>query len=197
MSEAQRCSICGSRLGERRCPALDAAICSTCCGTHRRKSITCPPNCQYLVAAERRRRERRARELARLWDGYRALLEREGRAELIPYLEGLRLVLAQLLHRLPADDAEVLAGLRHLERRLSPIELVESYGSKLGELLEQGFQGLVREGKADPDRLREACRALAAFVEGFSSEEPDRFVAALLGTYPPEEEEPAGLILRP
>ncbi|HHE48116.1 MAG TPA: hypothetical protein ENL11_04210 [Candidatus Acetothermia bacterium] len=198
MSEAQRCPICGERLGERRCPALGALICSTCCGTHRRKSVACPPSCPFLVAAERHRRERRARELARLWEGFEGVLKRRGMAELYPYLEGLRMVLAQLVHRYPAEDLEVAAALKYLAQRLSPIELVEPYVPKLGRPLEKVFLELVREGKADPDALQEACRGLAAFIEEFTSEEePDRFVTALLGTYPPEEPEKGGLIIRP
>jgi len=150
------------------------------------------------VAAERHRRERRARELARLWEGFVEALERRRMAELLPYLEGLRMALAQLVHRYPADDLEVVAALRYLAQRLSPIELVEPYVPRLGRPLEEVFLELVREGKAGPDALKEACQGLAAFVEEFTSEEePDRFVTALLGTYPPEEPEKGGLIIHP
>jgi len=194
---AERCPVCGQRLGERRCPALDALVCSTCCGAHRRKSIACPASCAYLIAAERRRRERKARELARSWREFEEALVRRGMEEVLPYLEVLKYTLAQLLHHHPAQDADVAAALRHLARRLSPVEPVELFSPKLGELLEQGLLPLVREGRLLPQGLREACEGLAAFLERFSREEPDRFVTALLGTYPPEGPERPGIILRP
>lgn len=194
---AGRCPLCEQRLGERRCPALDALICSTCCGTHRQKSIACPASCAYLVAAERRRRERKARELEQAWREFEEALARRGLEELLPYMEVLKYALAQLLHHQPAEDADVAAALQYLARRLSPIELVEPYLPKLGELLERGLLPLVREGKLHPQGLREACEGLVAFLEHFSRKEPDRFVTALLGTYPPEEPGRSGIILRP
>ena len=194
---AERCPLCDKRLGERRCPALDALICSTCCGTHRQKSIACPSGCSYLIAAERRRRERKARELEQAWREFEEALARRGMEDLLTYMEVLKYALAQLLHHHLAQDADVAAALRHLARRLSPIELVEPYSPKLGELLEQGLLPLVREGKLHPQGLREACEGLAAFLEHFSHEEPERFVTALLGTYPPEEPDRSGIILRP
>jgi len=198
MTAAQRCRICGERLGERRCVALDDTICSTCCGAHRRRSIACPPSCQYLIAAERRRRERRARELAQAWQDFEAILLARKLDALIPYMEAVKYLLAQLLHRAPAEDTEVETALTYLAQRLSPIELVEPYVPKLGELLERALLPLVQRGRMDPEGLREALRALAGFVDGFRKEdEPDRFVTALLGTYPPEEEKPTGLIVRP
>jgi len=30
------------------CPALDSLICTICCGEKRKKTVKCPPNCQYL-----------------------------------------------------------------------------------------------------------------------------------------------------
>lgn len=198
MSSGRGCLVCGKRLGDRRCPGLDGPICSLCCGTHRRRSIACPPTCSYLVAAEKRLRERRSRELSKAWEEFAALLHRRDMGALIPYMELIKEVVAQFLHRYPASDVEVMAGLRYVAQRLSPIELVEPGVPKFGELLERAFLPLVQEGQADPATLREAFRGLATFVEYFEKEgEEDRFVTALLGTYPPEEEEASGLIVRP
>ena len=43
-----KCPVCGTRKGKRECPALDQAICSTCCGRHRLDKIQCPPDCTHL-----------------------------------------------------------------------------------------------------------------------------------------------------
>ncbi|KUK26966.1 MAG: hypothetical protein XD60_0855 [Acetothermia bacterium 64_32] len=196
MSGGQSCPVCGRRLGERRCPALGGLICSVCCGTHRGRILQCPPSCSYLVAAERRRRERRAEELSKAWQEFTDLLIRRQMAPLIPYMEAAKKVLAQLIWEHPTTDYEVRESLLYAAGRLSPIELLEPVGPRLGELLEQVLLPAVQRGRVAPETLREALEGLAAFVEHFQREgEEDRFVAALLGTYP--KEEPPGLILRP
>jgi hypothetical protein len=47
------CPICEKRKATRYCPAKVGKICAVCCGTEREVSITCPPDCAYLVAAHR------------------------------------------------------------------------------------------------------------------------------------------------
>ncbi|MEO0102942.1 MAG: hypothetical protein ABIK81_04495 [candidate division WOR-3 bacterium] len=42
------CELCQKRRGKRDCPATGNLICNECCGTRRRKLISCPDNCQYL-----------------------------------------------------------------------------------------------------------------------------------------------------
>ena len=45
------CTACGRRGARRACPALNATICSACCGTKRQSEIRCPLGCQYLATA--------------------------------------------------------------------------------------------------------------------------------------------------
>jgi hypothetical protein len=47
------CSICQKRKAARYCPAKGEKICAVCCGTEREVTISCPPECAYLVAAHR------------------------------------------------------------------------------------------------------------------------------------------------
>lgn len=47
------CAICEKRKAERYCPAKGEKICSVCCGTQREVTISCPPDCSYLIAAHR------------------------------------------------------------------------------------------------------------------------------------------------
>jgi len=47
------CSICEKRKAARYCPAKGEKICAVCCGTEREVTISCPPECAYLVAAHR------------------------------------------------------------------------------------------------------------------------------------------------
>jgi len=46
------CVICGRRKGKRKCPALNAFICTECCGTKRIKEINCTQDCIYLKEAQ-------------------------------------------------------------------------------------------------------------------------------------------------
>jgi len=47
------CPICEKRKAARYCPAKGEKICAVCCGTEREATISCPPECAYLVAAHR------------------------------------------------------------------------------------------------------------------------------------------------
>ena len=47
------CPICEKRKAVRYCPAKGENICPVCCGTEREVTISCPPDCAYLIAAHR------------------------------------------------------------------------------------------------------------------------------------------------
>ncbi len=49
-SKIAKCPLCNQRKGIRSCPALRAQICSLCCGTKRRRTVSCPDDCTYLVS---------------------------------------------------------------------------------------------------------------------------------------------------
>ena len=47
------CPICEKRKAARYCLAKGEKICAVCCGTEREVTISCPPECAYLIAAHR------------------------------------------------------------------------------------------------------------------------------------------------
>jgi hypothetical protein len=47
------CPICEKRKTARSCPAKGEKICAVCCGTEREVTISCPPECAYLISAHR------------------------------------------------------------------------------------------------------------------------------------------------
>jgi hypothetical protein len=47
------CLICEKRKAARYCPAKGEKICAVCCGTGREVTISCLPECAYLIAAHR------------------------------------------------------------------------------------------------------------------------------------------------
>lgn len=186
------CSLCGKK-GERRCPALDRWICSTCCGTERGRTLRCLPDCPYLLEAEAHWRERRSRELQEAW----ATWEKKNPELPWPYIWALGEILAAFLHKNFATDAEVEQALFDLDQALSPIVIISAAPSPLGKTLSAALLPLVREGKADSEKLRQAARALREWLSGWRIPEDNRrFVRALLGTFPPKKTEPS-LIIRP
>lgn len=193
------CAVCGERVGDRRCPGLDRSLCSRCCGSQRGRFVRCPPDCAYGRVAEERLRERRARELERAWALWYRDLAQAGRERVWPHIEILAEALATILHRTVATDAEVEAALRYLDRALSPLVLVPTSPPPLGRVLaEEGFLPLVREGKVEGEKLREAVQAIAGWLADYRSpDDPLRFVRGILGLLPPRPEEPEGLIVRP
>jgi len=47
------CPICEKRKAQRYCPAKGEKICPVCCGREREVTLSCPPDCTYLLAAHR------------------------------------------------------------------------------------------------------------------------------------------------
>lgn len=43
----EACAVCGRR-AKRTCPALDGAVCNSCCASRRGTRIDCPPECPYF-----------------------------------------------------------------------------------------------------------------------------------------------------
>jgi len=47
------CAICETRRPRRFCPGVRGDICAICCGAEREVSVSCPFDCEYLIAARR------------------------------------------------------------------------------------------------------------------------------------------------
>jgi hypothetical protein len=47
------CAICETRRPRRFCPGVRGDICTTCCGTEREVSVSCPLDCEYLREARK------------------------------------------------------------------------------------------------------------------------------------------------
>lgn len=49
----ESCAVCRLRRPVRACSAKGAAICAPCCGSGRRRTIDCPDECRFFIAARR------------------------------------------------------------------------------------------------------------------------------------------------
>src|ERR1019366_9702333 len=47
------CALCETRRPRRFCPGVRGDICTTCCGTEREVTVSCPLDCEYLREARR------------------------------------------------------------------------------------------------------------------------------------------------
>lgn len=75
------CPSCGARKGRRNCPALNASICPTCCGTKRLGEIRCPDSCTWLASSREHPaavvRKQQEHDVALLLPSLRNLTERQ------------------------------------------------------------------------------------------------------------------------
>lgn len=51
------CAICHTRRPRRFCPGVRGEICTTCCGTEREVTVSCPLDCEFLVEARKHERQ--------------------------------------------------------------------------------------------------------------------------------------------
>jgi len=117
-----KCPKCQKRKGRRHCPALIAEICSRCCGEHRLRSISCPPDCTYLEGesyqSDRRHEKSRTRG-KKFLDDLGGLLSGENDFN-------FALMLHADIHLFateagPVDDGAILRALENLKGMLSPV----------------------------------------------------------------------------
>jgi hypothetical protein len=47
------CALCETRRPRRYCPGVRGDICTTCCGTEREVTVSCPLDCEYLREARK------------------------------------------------------------------------------------------------------------------------------------------------
>ena len=179
-----KCIYCHERKGKRPCPALDGAICSQCCGTHRVVSIACHTDCVYLDtnveyqqqrAGDQFEQERRA--------FYRELLEQSGdkAAEMFYFLEAV--TFKHFQSRSDAQDGEVIAAIQTLRRSFSPIHVPEGMAPPFTEVLKKEYDVFMKGEKPDTQLVSEVLDRGLMFITGFSGSglRSNRFLNGLIG----------------
>ena len=109
-----KCAVCQAKKGKRNCPALAAAICSTCCGTQRQRQIDCPDDCPFLGAARQYRGQKDSqRRLAAFDRELRSIIGNETAYQ--GMLHNIEFMIYRA-YRNQADftDAEVAEALTHI-----------------------------------------------------------------------------------
>jgi hypothetical protein len=173
------CVYCHKTKGKRSCPGLGGLICPTCCGQHRVIQIACPSDCVYLGAHEGYQRERTAQtflaQRARVLHG----IKDQKVAALLQATEAM--IYRHFADRAGTVDAEAIAGIEEIRRRLSPLALPESGRSAIGEALWKDLEPFIKE----VDR-QTAANTIDTYIElarSFSGEglRSHRFLRGLFG----------------
>jgi hypothetical protein len=181
------CTYCQRAKGKRACPALGGLICSRCCGEYRLARITCPADCIYLTTHEGYQQERSATafasERARLDHG---IPDRDAAGSLVA-LEAV--VFRHFAPRPTAVDAEAIAVLESIRRRLSPLRLPEPSHSPLADAVWNDLEPIFKD--VDHHAMAEALDAYIVFAKAFSGPglRSRHFLNGLLGfleRYDPE-----------
>jgi hypothetical protein len=195
------CTRCGKRRAKRHCPALDAPICSRCCGEDRLVRIDCPPTCPHLRQDESFQKDKQRPRYREAWTAINAdLRDRETDLRIVLVLEALVLRASQQFRAVA--DAEIEIALDDLHRSLSPLELVSSAPGPLSRRLLEEVEPLVQE--AGSDRVRELVDRIRRVLKRVRDPEAPRAFLHGLSAYAdpallPEPPAPrsSGLIITP
>jgi len=142
------CPICEKRKAARYCPAKGASICAVCCGTEREVTISCPPDCTYLLAAHRYEDEHQ-REVPRDAPFLEERIPQDLAHTSAPLIGSLAFAVAKFASGQPsAADPDVLAAFTALAATYKTLE-----------------SGLLYERVPDIPVQRELYQALAATLE--------------------------------
>lgn len=164
------CVYCGEDKGKRECPALGGLISPSCCGENRGIRISCPPDCRHYVKNERYQRERLAPEFHEAWLERTLPFYQNGQTAALDFVVFLEKTLYDFFRReTRATDDDVVDALGHVKRKLSPIQIIEAPGTRIGQHLWQAVEGYQHQtdgvgeddGQAVTDALVESLETLA------------------------------------
>jgi len=179
-----KCIYCHERKGKRPCPALQGVICSSCCGTARIVSITCPPDCIYLDSNLEYQQKRTGDVFERSRKTlYRNLLETKGdkAAEVFYFLEAV--TFKHFHNRREGQDGEVIAAIQALRRSFSPIQIPEGMAPPFTETLKKEYKAFMEGEKIDEQFVMDVIDEGLTFITQFSGEglRSSRFLNGLVG----------------
>jgi hypothetical protein len=146
--------------------------------------MDCPAHCKYFKAHEEYQRSRLGPEFHRAWLGATAPVYRDRRSELLDFIVFLEISLYQyFLQQTRGTDEDLTAALEFLQRKLSPVEVIETPGSLLGKHLTEAARGYIDKKRSlVPEQAQQAVDALVGAVQALKDEaEPRRALHGLLG----------------
>ncbi len=168
--------------GRRLCPALSGWITARTCGQHRLKKIRCPSDCKYLDQHERFRHAKAAEGFHLAWARtVTPIYQRQDRDALDWLLACEFALYRQLRENTSTPDEAVVEGLKFVQRKLSPVEVVEAVGSSLGRALLQAVQPHLKQPRFDREKAQAVVQMLIDLFESHQGDEPRRAVNGFMG----------------
>lgn len=170
------CVYCGDDKGKRECPAFGGLISASCCGENRGVRISCPPDCRHYVKNERYQRERLAPEFHDAWLQKTLPFYQNKQTEALDFVVFLEKTLYNFFRReTRAVDEDVVDALGHVKRKLSPIQVIEAPGTRIGQHLWQAVEKYQQQGQGiDEEDGQTVTDALVEAIEALANEESPR-----------------------
>jgi len=163
--------------------------------------IACPADCPYLRQHETFQKEKLKARYRKAWMQVNADIK--DNSDMIWAVLAVERALKQATEKLEGlTDAEAAAGLTDVDRRLSPIELVDQPSTPCGDLMWALISALMEERYIPRDRMRDAVRRETRVCTALSDPHtPRAFLHGLLGWMDEfsseKEERPSGFIITP
>ncbi len=178
---ADKCVSCGKRRGTRHCPALGGYICSRCCGEKRLVEISCPRTCPHLERHEAFQEQKSKDRYREAWLQANADIKYDQNA--LSILFSVERAIKHAADVLPGlTDADVVTGLADVDRRLSPIELIDQPASRCGNVMWEFLSTLARERSVPTTQLRDGVQRMKQLCTELSDPHvPRAFLHGLLG----------------
>jgi hypothetical protein len=177
------CIYCQKQKGKRSCPALNGLICPSCCGQHRGVRINCPISCKYFKAHESYQKDRQSDEFHANWIAATQPLYHQKKYKAIDLIAQLEIAIFQHFRdKAAGNDREVFEALEFLKRRLSPVLIVETTATTLGNTLSQTLEEFLKKESFSPEHAHETLDILLQFVQKqIDAENPRQYLHGLLG----------------
>ncbi len=177
------CIYCQAQKGKRSCPALNGLICPSCCGQHRGIRINCPISCKYFKTHEGYQKERVSSEFHEAWIAATEPFYRQKKYKSIDLIAQLEIAIFQHFRdTTTGHDREVQEALEFLKRRLSPVLIVETTATVLGNELHKALEVFLKQEQLSSEQAHEALDILLGLVQKqIDTENPRQYLHGLMG----------------
>lgn len=169
-----KCPKCNRKKGKRRCPALDAQICESCCGRLRGGEIECTLECPVFSKTEVEGKLRQIEHAKRADEQNRQITDYHERIERLQ-VELERMVCSRDRSFNDVTDHEVMMAAEDALRSIEDGTEAEKGGEGRDPDLEELFSDMLRSGPAclgdlTHEEQRDAVAALVRSVQPYAQE---------------------------
>lgn len=167
-----KCKHCRKKKGKRNCPALAGAICTLCCGKHRRNGIDCPGHCTFLGGDADYNQKKQVDHFSQKYMYFgRNLIRKysEDAADLLYMLDASTLVY-YLKSGETLKDMDIIKGWEYiLDRSSSALVVPGEEISPFADFLINRGNGAVQKLIGEKEEMKGPIREYVQFIKDFST----------------------------